>query len=299
MRKLLFKNSTLLTIIPIAFVILWATGFVGARFAMPYADPFAFLSVRFAATLIILGVFIIIVKEKLPTGKAFNFTLITGIFIHTIYLGAVFWAIKNGLPAGFAGVIVGLQPMITAILAVLLIKDKISFKQIIGLFIGFIGICLVFFPKIISGFALIYILNAIIILFGVIAFSFGAVLQKKYANHETLIGGIWVQYLGAFLLSLPIALLFEDFNFKWSGELIFAFIWLTLVLSIGAILLLMIMIKAGEATKVAAYFYLVPAVTAITAYFLFNETLNLIQIIGIIIASIAVALVTIFSKTKV
>ena len=282
----------------LAFVFLWATGFLGARYAMPNAEPFSFLSIRFAATLIILGLIALFMKVKWPIGSALYYSLLMGVFLHTLYLGAVFWAVKNGLPVGIVGILVGLQPILTAIFATQMLGDRISNIQIFGLIIGLIGVGLVLFPNISEAIGFEVFLNALIVIGGIIMFSLGTILQKKFGDNETLIGSVWVQYFGALLVSLPLALLFETFSFNWNGELIFALVWLTLVLSIGAMFLLMLMIKAGEATKVASYFYLVPSVTAITAYILFGETLNIIQIIGMFITSIGVALATIYANSK-
>jgi len=291
-------QTILVQIIPFVFVILWATGFLGARYAMPYATPYAFLSVRFAITIVILLILLFIFKSKLPKGSAIWHAMIIGVLFHGIYLGAIFWAIKKGFPAGFAGIIVGLQPIITAFLAAKILDDKIKKIQILGLIVGIMGISLVLYPKLIGATNTNIFWGAIASLFGVIAFSLGTIIQKKFANNQNLIGNAFYQYLGALIFSLPLALLFEQFIFEWNGELIFAFFWLILVLSIGAILLLMLMIKAHEATNVASYFYLVPAATAIMAYFLFGETLNMVQIIGLLITSTGVALATIFSNNK-
>jgi len=289
-------QTKLVQIIPFAFVILWATGFLGARYAMPYATPYAFLSIRFAITIAILLVLLFIFKSKLPKGSAIWHAMIIGVLFHGIYLGTIFWAIKNGFPAGFAGIIVGLQPIITAFLAAKILGDKITKMQILGLIVGIIGISLVLYPKLIGTTDTNIFWGAIASLFGVIAFSLGTIIQKKSAKNQNLIGNAFYQYLGALIFSLPLALLFEQFIFEWNGELIFAFFWLILVLSIGAILLLMLMIKAHEATNVASYFYLVPATTVIMAYFLFGETLNMMQIIGLLITSTGVALATVFSN---
>ncbi|MCF6343145.1 MAG: DMT family transporter [Devosiaceae bacterium] len=289
------QQNIIVKYIPITFILLWATGFLGARYAMPYAEPFAFLTIRFAVTLLILGSAAFFLRTQFPKGKALIYALITGALIHTIYLWSVFWSIKQGFPVGFVGIIIGLQPIITALLAMQIIKDKITKTQILGLIIGFFGVGLVLLPNGFSNFDKANLLFAFVVLLGIIVFSLGTVLQKKYSNEKTLLGTIIAQYVGALALSLPLVLMFETFTFEWNGQLIFAFIWLVLVLSIGAIILLMIMIKAGEATKTATYFYLVPVITAITAYFLFGETLNAIQIFGMIIVSAGVMLATIFS----
>lgn len=279
-------------VIPVAFVLLWSTGFIGARYAMPYAEPFGFLSVRFIACITLIGGYALISRARWPRGAALWSALATGALIHAIYLGAVFWAVKNGFPAGFAGLIVGLQPVMTALLAGVIVGERMSGRQWIGLGVGLFGVVLVLGPKLGGALGAETIINALVCFGGVAAFSLGTVLQKRFGGSDNLAAGTVVQYIGALVISAVIAFLFEPLVIAWTGTLVFALVWLVLVLSVGAIILLMVMIRAGEVARVASLFYLVPAVTAVMAYFLFGESLNPVQIGGIVITSAGVALAT-------
>lgn len=282
----------LLGLVPALFVVLWSTGFVGARYAMPYAEPFGFLSLRFVACIALIGGFGLLTRVRWPRGAALWSSLATGALIHAVYLGAIFWAVKHGFPAGFAGLIVGLQPVLTALLAGLIVGERVSGRQWIGFAIGLLGVVLVLGPKLGGALGGGMLFNALVCFVGVAAFSLGTVLQKRFGGGDNLAAGTVVQYIGALVISAIIAVLFEPLEITWSSTLVFAFIWLVLVLSVGAIILLMVMIRAGEVARVASLFYLVPAVTAVMAYFLFGESLNFVQIGGIAVTSGGVALAT-------
>lgn len=285
-----------LRFIPIVFVLLWSTGFVGARYAMPYAEPLGFLSLRFFACVVLIGGYALVSRARWPRGAALWSALATGALIHAIYLGAVFWTIKHGFPAGFAGLIVGLQPVLTALLAGLIVQERVSGRQWIGLAVGLLGVALVLGPKLGGEFGAETSLNALVCFAGVAAFSLGTVLQKRFGGGDNLAAGTTVQYIGALVIAVVITWLFEPLVVIWSTELVFAFAWAVLVLSVGAIILLMVMIRAGEVARVASLFYLVPAGTAVLAYLLFGEVLNLMQVGGIVITSAGVALATLGGK---
>lgn len=278
--------------IPVVFVLLWSTGFVGARYAMPYAEPFGFLSLRFVACIVLIGGYALASRAPWPRGVALWSALATGALIHAIYLGAVFWAIKRGFPAGFAGLIVGLQPVLTALLAGFIVNERVSGRQWIGLMVGLFGVALVLGPKLGGELGAETGINALVCFGGVVAISLGTVLQKRFGGADSLAAGTTVQYIGALVIAGVITWLFEPLVVIWSTELVFAFAWAVLVLSVGAIILLMVLIRAGEVARVASLFYLVPAGTAVLAYFLFGESLNLMQIGGIAITSAGVALAT-------
>lgn len=278
--------------IPALFVVLWSTGFVGAGYAMPNAGPFVFLSVRFILCILLIGGYALAVRSKWPTGAALWSALVTGALIHGMYLGLAFWAIKHGFPAGFAGLIVGLQPIITAVFAGFIVGERITPRQMLGLGIGLLGVGLVLAPKLGGELGPDTVRNALICFVGVSAFSLGTVLQKRFGGGTSLAAGTVVQYMGALALTGIAALLFEPLEMNINGELIFALLWLVFVLSIGAIVLLMIMIRAGEVARVASLFYLVPAVTAVMTFFLFGDRLNMLQIVGILVTSAGVALAT-------
>ncbi len=284
------KNSA--RVVPALFVVLWATGFIGARYAMPWAEPFTFLWVRFALSFALLLALIPIFGAKAIGLRNALHAGIAGILMHALYLGGVFWAVKHGLPAGFAGLIVGLQPMLTAVMAGAFIGETVTRKHWFGLLVGLVGVAIVLSPKFnqISGGVTLATVGAAIV--AVIAMSAGTVWQKHFVSRADLVTVTLCQYAGGWLVAFCASLAFEHQEFTINGELIFAMAWLVLVLSLGAIFLLMILIREGEVARVASLFYLVPAVTALLAWLLFGETLNLVQLVGMAITTFGVALAT-------
>jgi len=278
--------------IPASFVILWATGFIGARYAMPWAEPFTFLAIRFVlAAIILAGLTILLGSRRATRAEALHAT-IAGMLMHGVYLGAVFWAIHRGMPAGLSALIVGLQPLITAVLAGKFLGEAILPRHWAGLAVGLIGVIIVLWPKLGTMGGGVTPATLIASLISVLGMSAGTIWQKRYASGGDLVSATMWQYVGGSALMILGSLAFETRAITINGELIFAFAWLVLVLSIGAIFLLMVMIRDGEMSKVASLFYLVPAVTAVIAWALFGEQLNLLQIIGMAIATLGVGLAT-------
>ncbi|EEE42938.1 DMT family transporter [Roseibium alexandrii] len=278
-------------IAPSLFVLLWSTGFIGSKLGAPYIEPMAFLTVRFAAVLpilFILGLFW--VKSWPKDKKAIGHCIVTGMLVHGIYLGGVFWAIKQGMPAGASAIIVGLQPVLTAIFAVGMIGEVISRKHWISMAIGLSGLGLVLGPRFDLAGSGITLVTISVVFFSVIAISVGTVYQKRFVPNTDLLAATFWQYVGALLVTTPLSL-FETWQITWSGELIVALAWLVLVLSIGAIMLLMLLIRQGAVSQVASLFYLVPVATAIESYFLFGETLSMIQIAGMALVVGAVLMI--------
>jgi len=277
---------------PALFVLLWATGFIGARYAMPWAEPFAFLAVRFALAAVLLAALVFAFGHNWPTHRQAGHAIFAGILTHGVYLGGVFWSIHNGLPAGISALIAGLQPLVTVLLAASLLGERITSRQLAGLAVGLAGVVLVLWPKLgVTGEG-INAPNLIASLFALLAICAGTVWQKKHPAGDSLLAGAAWQYVGAAAVMAIASFATETGEFTVTGELIFALVWLTLVLSIGAIFLLMAMIRQGEMSRVASLFYLVPAVTAIIAWALFGETLTPVQLVGMVIASLGVALAT-------
>ena len=279
-------------LIPPLFVLLWATGFIGARYAMPWAEPFTFLAARFAIAFALLAVLLIALRSSAVSLADAMHAAIAGILMHGIYLGGVFWAIHRGMPAGISALIVGLQPLITAVLAGRLLGEKILPRHWLGLALGFVGVVIVLSPKFgaIGGGVTPATLAAAVV--SVFAMSLGTIWQKRFGGDIDPVSSALYQYLGAAVLMAAASLALESRTVTMNGELIFAMAWLVLVLSLGAIFLLMVMIRDGEMSKVASLFYLVPAVTAIIAWALFDEQLNALQIVGMAIATFGVGLAT-------
>lgn len=282
---------TLTRLAPALFVFLWASGFIGARYAMPWAEPFSFLALRFLFAMLLLGLLIPFFRGQVRwTFNAAVHSMVTGVFLHGIYLGGVFWSIDRGMPAGLAALLVGLHPLLTALAAGRVLGERVTIRHWFGLLIGFSGVILVLSPdfgSFVPGvdrsiFAASFV--------AVLALSAGTIWQKRYVRQDDLLTGTCFQYLGAMLLTFALGMSFEEQVYLVTGELLFALAWLVLVMSVGAVLMLMYLIREGQASRVSSLFYLVPATTAVQAWFLFGETLTVIQIVGMCVAGLGVAL---------
>ncbi|WP_245308511.1 DMT family transporter [Aurantimonas sp. 22II-16-19i] len=273
---------------PAVFVLLWSTGFIGARFAMPYAEPFTFLSLRYALALVLLGAMALVSRAAWPGWRLGGHSMIAGSLIHGVYLGGVFFAVRHGLNAGVAALIVGLQPIITALIAAPALGETIRPRHALGLFLGLVGVALVILPKLGSG-GDYHFVNVAPACLSALAISIGTIWQKRFATGIDVRTGTFYQYLGALIPSFALAALFETMRIEWNGEVIFALVWLTVVLSIGAIFLMMMLIREGAVSKVASLMYLTPGVTAVMAYLLFGETLTIVQLGGLLLAGVGVS----------
>lgn len=283
--------------IPPVFVLLWATGFLGARYAMPWSEPFTFLGARFVLALLIISALSYWLSTSKLSWRQAGQATVSGVLIHGIYLGGVFWAVHRGLPAGISALIAGLQPLVTSLLAGWFLKERIAPRQWIGLATGLVGVVVVLWPKLGVTGAGINAATLAASAIAVLAISSGTVWQKKFGTRADPFANAAWQYVGATLVMVLGSALFETREFVLNGELVFALLWLTLVLSIGAIFLLMRMIREGEMARVSSLFYLVPSVTAIIAWILFGETLTVVQIVGMAIATFGVALATVRKRS--
>ncbi|WP_417695390.1 DMT family transporter [Roseibium sp.] len=282
---------SLLSATPLLFVLLWSTGFIGSKLGAPYAPPMMFLTLRFLIVLPLIAMIALAMKGRWPKSKAMIFhCIVIGALIHGVYLGCVFWAIDNGMPAGMSAVVVGLQPVISALFAALLLRESIGMRHVSGLLLGLVGVFLVLAPGADFSQPGVQVATIAAVALAVTAISFGTVYQKRFVHETDLLPATTWQYVGAVLVTLPLTFL-ETRSVEWSGEFIFALGWLVLVLSIGAILLLMFLIRKGAVSEVASLFYLVPVATSIESYFLFGETLVLSQISGMILVALAVVLI--------
>ena len=284
-------GSAWLAVMPAAFVVLWSTGFIGAKFGLPHAEPFTFLLIRFICVSAILAVAAVVVGAPWPQDpRQIGRTVAAGLMIHGIYLGGVFSAIAHGVPAGIAALIVGLQPLLTAAIAPFYLGERITRRQCLGLGLGFAGVVLVVVDKLslrpgdVAGAGW-----AVAALLGITA---GTLYQKRHGAGMHLCTGSAVQFAACAVVYLPIALVFETMRVEWEAEFVFALAWLTVVLSIGAISLLHLLIRRGAAARIASLFYLTPAVTAAFAWLLFGETLGPAAIAGMVLAAAGVALVS-------
>ena len=267
---------------PLMFVLLWSTGFLGARLGLPHAPPLAFLEIRYLAVIAIMVPLAWLGRAPWPQGaRAWLHIGTAGLLIHGVYLAGVFMAISMGLPAGVTSLIVGLQPLLTAACAGWWLKETVLARQWAGLLLGMIGVGMVVAGKIGTGFGFAALLPVTIALAGI---TVGTLYQKRFCPAFDWRSGAVAQFLPTAVLTGILALLFERPAIEWSGEFVFALGWLVFVLSIGAVSLLNWLIRQSSAVNVASLFYLVPPCTAVLAWWLFGETLSLIAIVGMALA---------------
>ncbi|MBZ0216892.1 MAG: DMT family transporter, partial [Fimbriimonadaceae bacterium] len=233
---------------------------------------------------------VLVTRAPWPQSKMLAFhCIISGCLIHGLYLSGVFWAIARGMPAGTSALIVGLQPILTAVFAGFLLREKVTIRQWAGLILGLIGLALVLGPKLPDGGIAWGNTSALLLNLAALGgITFGTIYQKAFAANVGLRTGGLLQYIGALVMAATGVLIFETGRIEWAPELILAMTWLVLVLSIGAISLLMILIRRGAVSQVAALFYLVPPVTFLIAYFMFDEKLSYLHIAGIAVTAFAV-----------
>ena len=269
-------------IAPLLFVFLWSTGFLGAKFGLPHAAPLAFLLIRYGLVITLMASLAVALRAPWPRdGRQWFHIGVSGLLVHGLYLSGVFIAIGQGLPAGIASLVVGMQPLLTATLAGWLLGEVVLPRQWLGLVLGFLGVALVVAHKLGSGFSLDALLPAFVALIGITA---GTLYQKKFCPHFDWRSGSVAQFLPTALVTGALVFATDDYHIDWTGEFVFALGWLVLVLSIGAISLLNWLIRHGSAVNVASLFYLTPPTTALLAWLLFGETLTGLALAGMALA---------------
>jgi drug/metabolite transporter (DMT)-like permease len=274
---------------PVLFVLLWSTGFVGARFGLPYIEPLTFLAVRMAFVVLLLGAIALLARTRWPTGLEIGHSLVAGALVHGIYLGGVFIAISQGVPSGISALIPGLQPIIISTIANRFMGEIVTRLQWLGLALGLIGVVLVLHDRSIVASASTLGWTASFL--SLIGIALGTLYQKRFCGHIDWRAGNLVQYAGALVLFALGAFAFETRVIHWTGELVFAIAWLVIVLSIAAVGLMYWLIRRSAATGFASLFYLVPAVTALMAYVLFGEKLDALSVAGMVVCAVGVVLV--------
>jgi drug/metabolite transporter (DMT)-like permease len=285
-------DGLLITLMPWVFVALWSTGFIGAKFGLPYVEPLTFLLVRYLLLVAILLPIALIGRITWPSWSLAGHIAVAGVLVHGVYLGGVFLAIAHGLSAGLASLVVGLQPLLTAVVVGPVLGERVAVRQWFGLILGLVGVGLVVGEKLFLANAVGFSAVGMILAAGsLVGMTLGTVYQKRYCGGMELRSGTVIQYVAAAIPTAIGAYAMESMKITWSGEFIFALLWLVLVLSIGAISLLMVMIKRGAVARVASFFYMVPPVTALVAWALFDERLGLMALAGMAIAVAGVALV--------
>jgi drug/metabolite transporter (DMT)-like permease len=281
---------------PALFVLMWSTGFIGTKMGASGAEPFTFLSIRFVLVIALLVVIAWWMGSPGLTGEQRRHAIIVGVLVHATYLGGVMWAMRAGMASNVSALIVSLQPVLTAVAAGLLLGEMITRRHWAGVVLGLVGTGLVVAPKLAmagSGTtlplptSLATLASATLALFGI---TLGTIYQKRFAGGIDLVSGAIWQYAGALLVIAPLAFALETRVVEWTPGVVGALVWLVVVLSIGAMSLLMMLIRENAVSRTSALFYLVPGMTAVMAYFMFGEQLSYVQLLGLVVVSAAVVL---------
>jgi drug/metabolite transporter (DMT)-like permease len=279
--------------VPLFFVFLWSTGFIIAKFGLPYAPPLTFLVIRCVSVVLFLIPLVLLWKAPWPPRSDRKHIAVAGLLLQAGYLGGVWCAIKIGMPAGLSALIVGMQPVLTAVAAPL-IGERLRPKQWLGLGLGLTGVALVVAAKI----SMIGLSTAAILfcVFALCSITAGTMYQKHFCPRFDLRTGTVIQFSASVVLLLPLAIIFEDFDLHlaqvtWSPQFIGALLWSICGLSIGAIFLLFQLIRRSDATQVTSLLYLTPPTTAVMAWLMFGEAFNVLGIAGMVVAVAGVAFV--------
>ena len=278
---------------PWVFVLIWSTGFIVARYGMPHAPPLKFLALRFALSIVCFGIWVALSRPRWPASRAqFMHLAVVGALIHDGYLGGVWAAVKLGLGAGTIALLVGLQPVLTAVWMSSTAREgsagAVSARQWLGLGLGLAGLTLVVWHKLGGG--EITLANLSLAIFALLSITVGTLYQKRFVGPCDVRTASVVQLCAAFAVSLPIAL-FETEAIDWHPHLLGALGWSVVALTLGGSSLLYMLIQRGAATEVTSLLYLVPPCTAVMAWLLFGETLGVPAIVGMALTAIGVALV--------
>jgi drug/metabolite transporter (DMT)-like permease len=286
---------------PALFVLLWSTGFVGAKYGLPYAEPFTFLAVRLALAGLLLAGVAAALRSARPRGAVqCGHAAIAGLLLHAGYLGGVFYAISIGIPAGVSAVVVSLQPVLVAVLAARVLGERPTARQWAGLALGLVGVALVVVPGVLAAGPVgpLPVAGLAACVVALVAGTWGTVYQKRHGEVVPLLWGTAVQYAAAAALLLAVALATEHLRIHWTGEFVAAFVWLVVVLSLGAVLLLLLLLRRGSAASVSSLYYLVPPAVAVEAYLMFGERLSAVSLVGIAATALGVALVVVPARAR-
>lgn len=273
---------------PALFVLLWSTGFIAAKYGLPYAPPLSFLLVRFTLVAALMTIVAIVTRAPWPSRPIdYANVAISAWLVHGAYLGGVFVALAARMPAGTIAMLVGLQPLLTVLLARVWLHERVVARQWTGLALGLAGVYLVVRNRLDLSGDLTGLVPAAVALVGI---SVGTLWQKRYCTHVDLRSGAVVQFGACALLYAPIVAALDERAIEWTPPFAFALGWSVLVLSVGAISLLYWLLRHGAASNIARLFYLVPPVTAVMAWLFFGETLDTLAIAGMVLIAGGVAL---------
>lgn len=290
----LFKRS-----IPGLFVFLWATGFVGAKYLLPHAPPFTLLTLRFGISATLLIVIAILVREPIRMSRSqLMRAAYISLFLHLAYTGGIFFAISQSVPAGITAVVVSLQPVIVALIAVPMLGERLRISQVVGLLLGLTGVALLMLPKVLHGdaslaFSTAGVVGAVVALVGSV---WGTIEQKRFGSDLPMFTGMAFQYTVSGIFLAILAITTEDVHIEWSAQFVVVLMWIVLGISMGSVALLFYMLRQGSAGSVSSLLYLGTPLAAFFGYLFFDEHIPPLGIFGMGLAVIGVWLVLRQSK---
>ena len=283
------RDAALIRAMPIVFVLIWSTGFIVARYAMPHAPPLTFLAMRYFLSIACFLFWIVLARVNWPVGRAqWAHLALTGVLMHAFYLGGVWMAVKAGMGSGLSALIVGLQPVLTA-LWLSATGGRVTRLQWLGLILGFIGLALVVSRKFGQG-GEANAFNMALVIGALLSITLGTLYQKRWVKPCDVRTANAVQLGAAFIVTLPLALM-ETELMRWNAELTAALAWSVLAMTLGGSSLLYMLIQRGAAASVTSLMYLVPPVTAGMAWLLFGEPISALTLAGTAIVVLGVVLV--------
>lgn len=283
----------LLRLLPILFILLWSSAFVSAKFGLPHAGPFSFLLTRFVIVAALFGGMALALGRPWPRGRALAHLMLVGVLMHGFYLGGVFFAISRGMPAGLAALIVSVQPVLTTLIAMPLLGERPRAAQWLGIALGAAGVVLVLSPRLAApdhdlAVPLAGVASCLVALATI---SLGTIWQKRHGGAMDLLSGNAVQAVAAMLFYAVLAALVEPYRVEWTAEFALAMGWLVFGVSLGAVSILMLLIRSGSAAATSSLFFLVPPTAAAMGWLAFGETLGVMGVAGLLAASAGVYLV--------
>ncbi|RTL50223.1 MAG: DMT family transporter [Bradyrhizobiaceae bacterium] len=281
-------EKTLARVAPLLFVVLWSSGFIGTKAMVLNSEPFTGLTIRMALVVTVMAIIVAIVRPKWPNWREAGHSVVAGLLVHGLYLSGSSIAMAHAVPAGLSALVPGLQPILTSTLANRWLGERVTKLQWMGLVLGLGGVLLVLYTRSMVGELGWGYLGTVVAL---ISITLGTLYQKRYCSQIDWRSGNLIQFFATGCMFAVGSAIFETQYVNWSREFILAQAWLVLMLSIGSIGLLYWLIRHSGATQVASLFYLVPAVTAVMAYLLFDEHVGWLGILGMAICAAGVFLV--------
>ena len=287
------KSGWLDRLAPLVFVLVWSTGFIGARIGTRYAAPFTVLAIRLSIASIALALLTVVFKSAWPNSSAdYRRSMIIGILLHAGYLGGTFVAVDLGLPVSVSALVVSLQPVLVAALSGPFLGERLIARQWLGVALGLFGVIIVLTPGLTHQESTTYTIGAVVAaVVSLLSTTTATLMQKRYGGSIPMLAGTSVQYAAAALVLILAAALFENFHVDWTPQFIGILGWMIGALSIGAVLLMFWLLRRGTAAGFSSLYFLVPPVTAVMAYVLFGEHLPPVALIGLAVSSLGVLLV--------